>query len=69
MLREKTTCASCESYPLQQAAQAGGKARCPWREAEYEWSDNACVLHNRAKDYEARKRLVIRLIKEREKAT
>lgn len=40
---------------------------CPWREKEYAWNDNACVLHNPANDREARKQIVIQLMKELKK--
>jgi hypothetical protein len=65
MNRENTkTCASCESFPLYESAQHGGKAMCPWFEREHAWNDGACVLHNDAPDIKERKKVVAQLVKQ-----
>lgn len=68
MRRDPTYCASCTEYPLPQAAESGGKAYCEWF-GERGWDYPACVLHNRAKDYEQRKSIVIKLMEQQKKGT
>lgn len=65
MNRENTnTCASCESFPLYEAAQHDGNAMCPIFERKHAWNDGMCVLWNEAPDRKERKRIVIQLVKQ-----
>lgn len=54
-------CASCTAFPLDEAVKAGGSAMCDSRLEMHAWDDQACVLHNNAKDIQARRVLVAKL--------
>lgn len=64
MRRDPTYCASCRYFPLAQAEETG-KANCEWQ-GDRGWNFPACVLHDPASDREARKAIVIRLMKKGE---
>lgn len=63
MVVRDVACASCKSFPLADAVEAGGEALCGSFDRGEKWNNRACILYERAGDINARKSMVIQLSK------
>ena len=60
------TCATCTAFPIEQAAEGGGRAPCALFAGRVpDWNDDFCVLYERDRQGIRQRARVIEILKEK----